>query len=155
MNTWSLQLNPEAGQESEAWLAQKSRWPGACHDGVNTLFSDTSELETDAILIERNEDETDDQLAWRLAQILVQPNRPPLHMNGSTWDLLYRHPAYRLYVGQYEDAEDQFKSDLQYMLGMIEVGMPEAAEGWSNATKDATPDAIRGIITQFISMFRI
>lgn len=152
MKPCSMHLIPDPGQESEAYLAQLAKWPGACHDGINRIFNGTHPLETDALLITREPDEADDQLAWRVSILMAMPDRPVLHMLQSDWVVLYQHPAHRLWCGQYE-SDDLFQTDLQYMTAMIESGMPDALDGWKSAVTSIEPKQVRQEMLRLIRLF--
>ena len=90
-----------------------TRFPEAAfHDKKNRLFNGIDSLATDPFIVSNLKDEegeelTGDALVSALAPLLFADDRTrPLHIKKSVLSRLYRHPAYRLYCGNYETVEE-------------------------------------------------
>lgn len=151
------------------WLLQK--YPQASFfDKINYIFCETFSIEMvpaelqssivqpTPILLSDFVDADGAQLqgdarVWALAQTLALPSAQryqPIHADRYVLNELHKHPAWRLWVGQYDD-QVQFRSDIDYVTGMIEAaGMVDTLVAWTAATTDITYDQAPGIMLTMI-----
>mgnify|MGYP003652863689 CR=1 FL=1 len=105
---------PDTIVEGSTYDILNRRWPlAACHDGVNKVFN-SYDGEADTYLIVADEfkevsGESDyiGRLVVFLSPILFADNREqPIHILKPIMSQLFRHPAYRLYCGNYQTVEE-------------------------------------------------
>lgn len=162
MNIWSLYKYEAEPAEGTAYAELVGRYPKrANHDGFNELFIGTSELETNYVTIDSIEaqlpddiqgKERLDKVAWMVAQVMANPDRPVIYGTPNQWVQLHKHPAYRLYCNGYED-EAKFRSDIDYVTGMIPDSMVDAKAQWIALTENMTHGQSQDIMVNLIRSF--
>ena len=123
-NLCTIIYQPEEIIEGSTFDKLITRFPQAAfHDKKNRLFNGIDEGAENPILVsellpnftqEIDEDTLEpvglsyiDTLVQALAPLLFADDRTrPLHIKKSVLSQLYRHPAYRLYCGNYETVEE-------------------------------------------------
>ncbi len=141
----------------------------AQHDpSLNTLFCETVENLTegateepnkvylsDVALDESGEPLEGDNLLWWVAVFMVQPNRPALYADKSTFSWLYGQAPYQLYCAKYED-QLTFQTDIAYVTNMIIDGGDKFAAAlplWESKTKDINYADATGVMHELINAF--
>lgn len=155
----------ETSEQAGYWLLQK--YPEASFfDAANYIFCETFKAEisnapvteVQPILLSdfvdaEGEPLTGDKLVWALAKALSVPvdqRTRPIHGSAAQMNQLHMHPAWRLWVGQYDD-QQSFDSDIAYVSGMIETaGMTDALMQWQESTAGITYDQAAGIMLTMI-----
>ncbi len=143
----------------------------AQHDpSKNTLFCQTIEHLTkgateepnkvylsDVALDESGEPLEGDNLLWWVAVFMVQPNRPALYADKSTFDWLYGQAPYKLYCANYED-QLTFQTDIAYVTNMIIDGGDKFAAAlplWESKTKDINYADATSVMYELIEAFSV
>lgn len=103
---------PEVIVEGSTYDVLNKRWPNAaCHDGRNKIFNSTDEDAIDPLIVEtllpEYEGEYIDALVRALAPYLFSDDRGrAIHIEKPIMSQLFKHPAYRLFCGNYETVEE-------------------------------------------------
>ena len=105
---------PDTIVEGSTYDILNKRWPfAACHDGINKVFNgydgnaDTYLIVADEFKEVEGESNYIGRLVVFLAPILFAENREqPIHILKPIMSQLFRHPAYRLFCGNYQTVEE-------------------------------------------------
>ena len=130
----------------------------AIHDDTNIIFPVVLHDAINPILLSDLKDDdgevlTGDAMAWAIAKLMVNPDRPAIHGMLSQFKELFKHPSYRLYCNGYED-EEIFRSDIDYVSGMIErAGMTEALTQWKALTDNMAHGESKSVMVDLIRSF--
>lgn len=101
--------------------------PGACHDGVNVIYTWIHEgIEDIAWHLPTDIDSMDDAKAMIGSRMAQHPETPIIAPRG-VWEALFRSPEFRLWCASYED-NDQFESDKEALSIDAAATMTEARE---------------------------
>jgi len=100
--------------EGSTYDILNKRWPqAACHDGINKVFNgydgsaDTYLIVDDEFKAIEGEDDYIGRLVLLLAPMLFDEDRlQPIHILKPIMSQLFRHPAYRLFCGNYETVDE-------------------------------------------------
>lgn len=105
---------PDEIIEGSTYDILNKRWPfAACHDGINKVFNgyddsaDTYLIVDDEFAEIEGEDDYIGRLVFLLGPMLFDEDRTqPIHILKPIMSQLFRHPAYRLFCGNYETVEE-------------------------------------------------
>jgi len=105
---------PDEIIEGSTYDILNKRWPNAaCHDGINKVFNgydgdaDTYLIVADEFKEVEGESNYIGRLVVFLAPILFADDRTlPIHILKPIMSQLFRHPAYRIFCGNYETVEE-------------------------------------------------
>lgn len=101
--------------------------PGACHDGINTIYTWISQGVSDiAWRLPTDVESMDDAKAMIGSRMAQHPETPIIAPRG-VWESLFRSPEFRLWCARYED-NDQFISDKEALSIDAAATMAEARE---------------------------
>jgi len=100
--------------EGSTYDILSKRWPNAaCHDGINKIFNGHDDTADTYLIVDDEfkaiEDEPDyiGRLVLLLAPMLFDEDRlQPIHILKPIMSQLFRHPAYRLFCGNYTTVEE-------------------------------------------------
>jgi len=100
--------------EGSTYDILNKRWPlAACHDGINKIFNgydgsvDTHFIVSEEFKEVEGEPDYIGRLVVLLAPYLFAENRiQPIHILKPVMSQLFRHPAYRLFCGNYQTVEE-------------------------------------------------
>ena len=105
---------PDVIIEASTYDLLNKRWPeAACHDGINKVFNgydgsaDTYLIVDDDFAKIEGEEDYIGRLVLLLAPMLFDEDRlQPIHILKPIMSQLFRHPAYRLFCGNYKTVEE-------------------------------------------------
>lgn len=100
--------------EGSTYDILNKRWPmAACHDGINKVFNgfdgsvDTHFIVDEEFAEIEGEDDYIGRLVVLLAPYLFAEDRlQPIHILKPVLSNLFKHPAYRLFCGNYQTVEE-------------------------------------------------
>lgn len=111
---------PDVIIEDSTYDVLNKRWPSAaCHDGKNKVFNSTDPNAIDPLITETLLIDYDiDALVRALAPYLFSDDRGrAIHIEKPIMSQLFRHPAYRLFCGNYETVEE-LNEDYKKVFGV-------------------------------------
>lgn len=115
---------PDIIIEGSTYDILNKRWPkAACHDGINKIFNSHDDSADTALIVDdqfkevAGESDYIGRLVVFLAPILFASDRlQPIHILKPVMSQLFRHPAYRLYCGNYQTV-DELGVDYKIIFG--------------------------------------
>lgn len=105
---WSIYLAPSEVVEGTEVFDMLQRFPTpANHDATNYIFVATHPGAVNPITVSDFEYEDIDQLVALIAKELFATDRSrAIHLSKSEASMLHKHPAWKLWCGNYTDQED-------------------------------------------------
>jgi hypothetical protein len=134
--------NSEAKQLAEAFPRY------ACHDEVNVVF--VAVLANAKDPFELPQTENTDQLALLAAQFLYADSERGMHLNRGQAEILFRHPAHKLWCAAYGlDQREEFKFDYSYVGRLLQELNPSI--NWPDFSEELEPQQARNLILDALS----
>lgn len=105
---WSIYLKPKVLVEGTEVYAMLQEFKHAAnHDSSNYIFVDTHPEAVNPVLVSEFEYETTDELVQLLVKELFATDRSrAIHLSKNEASTLHKHPAWKLWCGNYEQWED-------------------------------------------------